>query len=64
MSRKQNDLIGKIAGAVFFCVGLTAALGGLAIIQTQDAIDEAVAQQQALTCFQQPRMCVPVEREK
>ena len=67
MSRKpndRNDLIGKIAGAVLACVVLTVALGGLALMQTQDAIDEAVAQQQALACFQQPRMCVPVEREK
>ena len=64
MSRNPHDRIGKLAGYVLICVIITVMLGGATLVQTQDAIDEAVAQQQALACFQQPRMCVPVEREK
>ncbi len=63
MSRRPNDTIGKIAGAVLAAVLIAAALGGYGLMQTQDAIDEAVAQQQALACFQHARICAAVERK-
>ena len=63
MSR-PNDTIGKVAGAVLAVAVIAAALGGYGLIQTQDAIDEAVAAQQQLACFQAARMCAAVEKSK
>jgi hypothetical protein len=59
MSRRQNDVIGKVAGYVLICVVAASLVGGFGLMQAQDAIDEVLAQQQALACFQAPQMCAP-----
>lgn len=59
MKRNQNDKIGAVAGYCLVCIVVSVLVGGLALVQAQDAIDEAVAQRQALACFQHPRMCSP-----
>lgn len=64
MSRRPNDIIGKTAGLVLINVAIAVALGGYGYVQTQDAIDEALAQQQALACFQHARMCAAVDKSK
>lgn len=64
MSRRPNDIIGAIAGAVLVIVLVTAALGGIALAQAQDAIDAAVAERQSLACFQHAQMCAAVEARK
>lgn len=63
MSRRPNDAIGKAAGAVLAIVLIVAMFGGYGLIQTQDAIDESVAAQQQLACFQQARMCAAVDQK-
>lgn len=64
MNRDPNDRIGKLAGYVLVCVLVIVFCGGLALAQTQDAIDEAVAAQQEMACFQHARMCAAVEASK
>jgi hypothetical protein len=64
MTRHQNDTIGKVAGAVLTCVLIAVAIGATALLQSQDAIDEAIAQRQALACFEHARMCAAVEARK
>lgn len=59
MKRDQNDKIGAVAGYCLAAIVAAVIVGGLALVQAQDAIDEAMAQQQALACFQAPRMCAP-----
>lgn len=57
--KRQNDKIGAVAGYCLACVVVVVMVGGLALVQAQDAIDEARAQQQTLACFQMPRACAP-----
>ncbi len=64
MSRDPNDTIGKIAGAVLVVLVVALLCGGLALVQSQDAIDAAVAEQQQMACFQHARMCAAVEAAK
>jgi len=62
--RRTNDTIGAVAGYVLICVLVVTVCGGLALSQSQDAIDEAVAKQQALACFQHVQMCVAEQAAK
>ena len=58
----QNDKIGNAAGCCLICVVIAVLVGGTALLQLQDALDEIHAQQQSLACFQAPRMCVEPEK--
>ena len=62
--KRPNDTIGKVAGYTVICVVVAVMAGGVALVQAQDAIDEAVAQQQALACYQHARMCAAVQADR
>lgn len=51
--------IAKVARYTAACCIAIAMVGFIGLVQAQDAIEEARAQQQALACFQAPRMCLP-----
>lgn len=64
MTRRELDAVSWIAKAVANICFIVMIFAVYALIQSQDAIDEAVAQQQALTCYQNARMCAAVEASK
>lgn len=53
----NRETIGKVARYTLACCIAVALVGAIGLMQAQDAIDEARAQQQALACLQAPRMC-------
>lgn len=63
-ARRQNDIIGKVAGYALIAIVAISMFGGIALVQAQDAIDEAHAQLQALGCYSQESACAAVEASK
>lgn len=59
MSRRPNDLIGTLAALCLIICVATAVVGGALITAAQVAINEAAAQQKALACARNARMCMP-----
>lgn len=62
--KRPHDTIGKVARYTLACCIAVIMVAGIGLMQAQDAIDEARAQQQALACFQAPRMCLPGQAGK
>lgn len=64
MNREPNDMIGKIAAMCLVACVVAAVIGGMFLTSAQAAIDESIAQQEALAYSRCLRMCVAVERAK